>query len=70
TDLEKVTAYRDQLEEIMRGYLQKDELDEALKFKDEANELLKEYNATPLHIPQRKIDKISARLQEKEQQVL
>lgn len=70
TDLEKVTAYRDQLEEIMRGYLQKDELDEALKFKDEANELLKEYNATPLNIPQRKIDKISARLQEKEGQTL
>lgn len=49
-ELEKITAYRDQLADAMQDLLDRAEYDEAIGFCEEANELLKEYNAIPLHL--------------------
>lgn len=49
-EIMKVTAYRDQLKDALDEFIRKKDIDGALQFCNEANELLGEYNAIPLKV--------------------
>lgn len=57
-ELEKIAAYRDQMVEILHEHTVANDADGALKFCEEANELLKEYNAEPLMISERRLERM------------
>lgn len=57
-EIERITEYRDQLNEEMESFLDKMDVENALAYCDEANKILQEYNAPPLTVSERKIKKI------------
>lgn len=68
-ELEKIATYRDQLNDVVEECLKDGDVDGAVKVCEEANRLLAEYNARPIEIPERRLERIKARIEMERQQL-